>query len=125
MMSLETIQQMSDEAGRLAAQRNLQPYVPYNEDDVERMPGGEKWNGRRGFPFPDLGSHQPEGWTDTGESYFVDSSGFGRDDEPALTWQQFNRQIIADIVRSPRRLGLGITQVGQFQLYVSIFEKDE
>lgn len=35
-----------------------------------------------------MGDHQPEGWTDTGEAYFVDSSGLGRDDEPALTWAQ-------------------------------------
>lgn len=124
MMSLSTIRHMSEEAGREAAQRNMQPYVPYNEEDVQRMPGGELWNGKRGFPFPHLGDHQPAGWTDTGESYFVDSSGLGRDDEPALTWEQFNRRLIAEVVQSPRRLGLGITEVGQFQLYVSIFERD-
>lgn len=125
MMSLSTIRHMSEEAGRKAAQRNMQPYVPYNEEDVQRMPGGELWNGKRGYPFPSLGDHQPEGWTDTGESYFVDSSGLGRDYEPALTWPQFNKRIIEDVVRSPRRLGLGITEVGQFQLYVSVFERDE
>lgn len=124
MMSLSTIRHMSEEAGREAAQRNMQPYVPYNEEDVQRMPGGDLWNGKRGYPFPNLGDHQPEGWTDTGESYFVDSSGLGRDDEPALTWAQLNRRIIDEIVQSPRKLGLGITEVGQFQLYISIFERD-
>jgi hypothetical protein len=48
--------------------------------------------------------------------YFVDSSGFGTESEPALTQEQFLKKI---------RKGFyyGITSVGQFQVYVGEYEK--
>jgi len=122
MMSLATIRRMSDEQAERAAEDGQVPYVIYNQDDVHRMPGGKDWNGKRKFPFPNLGSYEPEDWADTGENFFVDMSGFGADDEPALTSTQFNRELLA-LVHDDRRLGLAITQVGQFQCYVAVFER--
>jgi len=122
MMSLETIRRMSDEAAARACEDDLTPYVLYDHDDVHRMPGGKDWNGKRGYPFPHLGSYEPDGWVDTGESFFVDTSGFGADYEPALTWEQFNQKLLA-LVDDPRSLGLGISEVGEFQCYVTVYER--
>jgi hypothetical protein len=123
MMSLQAIQQMSDTAAKRAAKEGKVPYIIYDHDDVHRMPGGKDWDGKRGFPFPNLGSLKPKGWTDTGENFFVDMSGFGDDYEPALTWAQFNKELLA-LVDDSRPLGLGISEVGQFQCYISVYEKD-
>jgi hypothetical protein len=114
---------MSEEASQKAAQQNLVPYVPYSDEDVRRMPGGDLHNGRRGFPFPQLGDHEPEGWELTGDDFFVDSSGFGQEGEPALTVRQFNvalRQMIED---SDETLAFAIGDVGQFQLYVNVYRR--
>jgi hypothetical protein len=123
MMNLALIEQMSDEAAEAAAAKNLTPYVLFDENDVRRMPGGDLWNRKRQFPFPLLGTYQPEGWSQTDESFFVDTSGFGQDYESALTWAQFNEQLL-ELVRSGRRVGLGIGDVGQFQLYVNVYERN-
>jgi len=123
MMSLETIRAMSEEQSEKAAKDNSTPYVPFNADDVNRMPGGDNWDGRRGFPFPNIGSYVPNGWVETGESFFVDSSGFGNDNEPALTHQQLNRELMK-LVEDKRRVGLAISEVGQFQLVVSVYERE-
>jgi hypothetical protein len=124
MMSLSTIRDMSREAGVTAAVENRTPYVLWDEDEVSRLPGGPEWDGVTPFPFPNLGDHEPEGWVNTGRRFFVDTSGMGADDEPALTWAQFNEKL-REVVGDNRKLGLGITEVGQFQLYVDVFEKDE
>ena len=126
MMSLETIRAMSDEQAEKAAKDNSTPNVPFNADDVNRMPGGDNWNGRRGFPFPNIGNYVPDGWVDTGESFFVDSSGFGADNESALTYQQLNRELmkLVEIHRGKRRVGYAISEVGQFQLVVSVYERE-
>jgi|GEM_PF-1700031 len=122
MMSLETIRRMSDEAAARACEDGLTPYVLYDHDDVSRLPGGSNWDGQRRFPFPQLGGYEPEGWVDTGESFFVDMSGLGADYEPALTHKQFNRQLM-ELVDDPRSLGLAIGDVGQFQCYVNVYER--
>ena len=123
MMSLETIRAMSEEQSEKAAKDNSTPYVPFNADDVNRMPGGDNWDGRRGFPFPNIGSYVPNGWVETGESFFVDSCGLGNDNEPALTHQQLNRELMK-LVEDKRRVGLANSEVGQFQLVVSVYERE-
>lgn len=130
MMSLETIHRMNDEQGDKASLKEKVPYVLFNEDDVHNMPGGKDWKegGRRGFPFPNLGTYVPEGWEITEESFFVDSSGIGADDESALTIKQFNAELL-ELVRQSKTgyrlptIGLAISEKGQFQLYVSVYKK--
>jgi len=56
--------------------------------------------------------------------YFVDSSGLGASDEPAMTFNNFKLEVsrllaIAD--ERHDRLYSALTGVGQFQVYVSIF----
>jgi hypothetical protein len=58
----------------------------------------------------------------------VDSSGFGADDEPALSTSQFNRELLRLLEEAEaegRCVALAVTDVGQFQLYVTVFERDE
>ena len=59
-------------------------------------------------------------WEEAGESWFVDSSGFGQEDEPALTVEQFQRKL-REYVRENPEHGFGISGVGQCQLYVSAY----
>jgi hypothetical protein len=56
------------------------------------------------------------------ETFFVDSSGFGRDDEPALTYPVFVRKIEALMKKhEPYPLFAVLSGVGQFQVYYSVF----
>jgi hypothetical protein len=55
--------------------------------------------------------YEPEG-----EALFVDTSGFGAPDEPALTLTQFLDELEAD-------KAYALVEVGQFQAYVQKFSK--
>lgn len=50
------------------------------------------------------------------ETLLVDNSGFGQDDEPALTIEQFYKEILAG-------RGYGVIDAGQFQVQVGVFER--
>lgn len=56
------------------------------------------------------------------DELFADSSGFGQDNEPALSVNQFERRI-AELVREHGTLTAKITQAGMFQVYVGLFKK--
>jgi hypothetical protein len=80
-------------------------------------------NGEGGFPFPDMTDQSlSEGWESTGKTWFVDSSGFGREDESALTAGTFRKQLIEYLQEHPDH-GLGLSGIGQFQVYVSAYRK--
>lgn len=113
MMSLEAINALNEEAAALAAAEGLVPFVPFS-DDVDSWPP---------FPFPDLGCLEPEGWIKTETSWFVDGSGFGREDEPALTVEQFKDEL-REYISAHSGHGFAITEAGQFQVYISAFEKE-
>ena len=53
---------------------------------------------------------------------FVDSSGFGRSDEPALTYDSMMYQI-KSLIKEHGRLFATITNQGQFQVYIGLFKK--
>lgn len=112
MMDLATIEAMSRKAARKAAAENLTPYVPYNADEVENY---------ESFPFPFLGTLVPDGWEETEDQWFVDSSGFGREGEPALTVEQFQRELYDYVVDHPG-YGFAVVGAGQFQVYVAAFK---
>ena len=57
----------------------------------------------------------PKGWT-LEEVHFVDSSGFGRSGEGALTVDEFIKVVKPGY-------GYVITGIGQFQVYISEFKK--
>ena len=82
----------------------------------------EIWTSDR-FPFPDLSENPSvEGWEQIGDAWFIDHSGFGRKDEPALTLDQFRVKLAMYVAEHPDH-GFAITDVGQFQLYVSVYRK--
>ena len=105
MFSLEEIVRMNNEAGKKAENSELLPLVAKFDKD------------KAIFKCPDLGNHIPEGWKEVGR-YFVDNSGFGGVDEPALTPGQFQDKI-------KKGFGYAIVGTGQFQVYIGEFTKIE
>lgn len=116
MMSGETIRQFQRDAAKRAARDHKTPFIVWDEDISDW-----KANGIRGsFPFPFIGDYIPRGWKVAEDedgavkSYFVDSSGFGQDDEPASSLTQFLDKLVAGH-------GYAVTEAGQFQVYVTEF----
>lgn len=58
------------------------------------------------------------------EEMFVDSSGFGAEDEPALTTKHFDQKV-KWLIEKEGTLQAKITNAGQFQVYVGFFKKVE
>lgn len=87
-----------------------EPFVYYPDDVIS----GE------GFPFPQMDG-TPDGWELT-EELFVDSSGFGSPGEPALTIPAFTREV-ERLRKEDPGVGFGITDVGQFQVYVGVYHR--
>jgi len=58
------------------------------------------------------------------ETLFCDSSGMGSSNEPALTQSQAESQV-QDILKKNKNVELfcGLTSIGQFQVYVTIYKK--
>lgn len=113
MMSLETIKALAHERALEAAENGETPYVYWNADEVDEFDG---------FPFPFLGDYVPDGWKLV-DRHFVDSSGFGAPDEPALTANQFI-EVIKERIRNHSATGWAITEAGQFQVYVGEYRRD-
>ena len=113
MMGIETIQQQARDAAIEAAESNA---VPFNYGVMEV-------NGFETFPFPFLGDYVPDGWEEV-DRHFVDSSGYGYDNEPALTANQF-RELVKSRIALDIDVGWAIVQAGQFQVYVGEFKKTD
>ena len=65
--------------------------------------------------IPNFGDYRPNGY-ELVDKHFVDSSGFGRIGEAALTIDQFQGLI-------KKNFGYAIIEEGQFQLYIGEFKK--
>ena len=79
--------------------------------------------GEGGFPFPLITDHLlSDEWEETEKQWFVDSSGVGHEDEPALTSDQFLSELRQYIRENPDH-GFGLSGVGQFQVYVSAYRR--
>lgn len=117
MKTLEQIENESRAARIVASARNLQPYVFFNSEEVDGCPP---------FPFPYIGDYEPWGWTRiTDETLFADMTGFGYDDEPALSVPQLKRAIQMLLEKyQGQTIGFAITEVGEYQCYVDVFRKD-
>jgi hypothetical protein len=115
MLDLATIHEMAAEAAQEAAQEGRVPY--------------EYWDGEPigpPFHFPFLGDYVPDGWRKRDNDLFVDKSGWGAPDEPAMTVDALVAEIKRLLCAAPpdKRLGFAITEQGQFQLYVGVYERD-
>jgi hypothetical protein len=106
MMGLAEIIRLNNKACEKAKKAKLLPYV-IKDGDREKFPP---------FPFPNFGDYRPKGWELVGE-YFVDSSGFGMDDEPALSIDQFLKKLKVGH-------GYALIEEGEFQVYVGEFVKN-
>ena len=113
MWDLDTIRAMNVEAGRKARRYNKTPFLLETPDQLDEMPP---------FPFPDLGSAANEicDGHDKLESLFCDHSGFGAAHEPARTPEQLKMRLKI-MLEEHGPLLVGITEVGQFQLYVGVW----
>jgi len=111
-MSLEVIRRVNTAVAAEAAEQERRPYVPFNADELDYWPP---------FPIPNLAYHEPPGWEQTSQTWFVDKSGVGRPDEPALTIDQFKRELRKYVARHPGH-GFGIVEEGEFQVYVASFK---
>lgn len=112
-MGLETIRAMQQEARKRAAENNTVPYI-VDENDIVAWSRGEGFP----LPFPFIGDYEPEGFTPEGDNLFVDTSGFGADDEPSLSMRQLIPLLEAD-------KAYAFTSVGQFQGYLQKFTIDD
>ncbi len=112
MMSPETIQSMQQDAHQQAADEGKTPYF-VEQEDIDAWRAGRSLP----FPFPNIGTYDPPGFTAEGDALFVDSSGFGADDEPALSLSQ-----MLDELRPG--FGYAIVCEGQFQIYIQSFRRD-
>ena len=119
MMSPETIASLSRAAVRRSRAAGLLPRV-VEEDDL-RMTDAGLLGHLRGIPF--IGDRNPRGFTPLRDEdgaiveLFCDSSGWGSEDEPALTQRGFLEKV--------REFGPGhayaISEAGQFQVYVRVY----
>jgi len=100
MYCLDKIKRMNAKAAR---SRGKQPYIA-------KCDGDEKVLG-----CPNFGGYRPKKWALV-ETYFVDNSGFGGDNEPALTAAQFVSRVKAG-------RGYAVIEAGQFQVYIGEFVK--
>ena len=124
MIGPDAIRRMNREAQEAAVLDETQPThtAPFrwrdwlDDYDEGKMPA---------FPFPHLPDDYMEGLSeDYGhlESFFVDSSGFGSEDEAALTVRQF---ILKAMDLTDRRLNTYwcISSAGQFQVHIEAYKK--
>jgi len=103
MYDLATIKALNQEASKKAKKEGRTPFLIESEEDKERI-----------REIPSIGSHIPKGWVLV-QRFFVDKSGLGAKDEPALTFHQFLEKV---------RIGFGyaIIDEGQFQVYIGEFK---
>lgn len=107
MMSVAQIRELSAKAARKAARLNKRPFI-FEEEDRATMRDHLK-------AIPNLGDYRPKGW-ELVETLFVDSSGWGSENEPALTIDQF-------ISRMRSGLGYAVIEEGQFQVVIGEFQR--
>lgn len=104
MMSLEQIEYENKQAEDIAKAQDKQPYVAVvNADTYVKS-------------SPYIGDYRPIGWKQIDE-HFVDSSGLGSSNEPALTFDQF-------VAKVKEGHGYAIISMGQFQVHIAEFVKE-
>ena len=110
MMSIEYIQALATEAATLARHQRLEPKVvaenPLLDEDLRSI--------------PNLGDYVPEHW-ELVDTHFVDKTGLGGLDEPAMTAHQFATMVRTEIAKD-EIFGWALITEGQFQVYVGQFK---
>lgn len=117
MLSYDSIKEIQHEAARAAEDSGLEPLSARGFDPAAPL------EFIRRIPF--LGDYVPAGWEhpEALEDLLVDSSGFGSENEPALTVDQFTKRI-QGFARLDDGHGFGIYEAGQFQVVIRIYTPD-
>ena len=103
MRSLSEIIRDNNNATEIEKNNNTMPYVAKSNGD------------KNVFGCDYIGNYIPDGW-EVSQKFFVDASGWGRENEMALTPGIFLRKV-------KKGLGYAITEKGQFQVYITEFKK--
>ena len=103
MMSQSVIKDLSDQQAKKARKAAAKPYVATCDGDRE-VTG-----------MPNFGSYRPDQW-EMVDTLFVDSSGYGAENEPALTLNRF-------LAAVKKGSGYAIVEEGQFQCVIGVFKK--
>ena len=136
MMDIDTIVALNKEAGNKAKRHGIKP-TTFTDSGIEKIKDGQIECLR---DIVNIGDYTPKDWRrfninkwveewelpyshkflDKG-GLFVDSSGFGADNEPALTIDQL-LDVMAQLLDNKPSLGFGIVSEGQFQITIGVFE---
>jgi hypothetical protein len=116
MMDMATVRYYARKAGSAARREGLEPYQPTGLADIDFA--------NPGFRIPNLGTYVPTGWRRTEDVWFVDKTGWGREDEPALTVPRFVEKI-REYFSTHSTAGFGVIYEGEFQVYVAAFERTD
>lgn len=130
MMSAEYIRQLQDEAAYRAFEEGQTPLVPWHTGELSHAPylGDYVPEGWRTATWADVPLRKPRGsdwWNGDQACLFVDSSGWGDADEPAITFGEADTFVTRLLDVDGRTWGVGIVQAGQFQVYIGLYIKDD
>ena len=119
MMSLQQIAEFSRAAARRTRRLGVVPVTIPIEAIVTCSSIADLR--AEGYKIPFIGDRRPKGFKPLGEPLFVDTSGFGRDDEPALSFRQ---SILAmrRIVEEHGSVAWATISHGQFQAYLQAYK---
>jgi hypothetical protein len=108
MMSGQMIAQMSRQAAARASREKKYPFIVEAEDL-------SAWTNRvTSFPFPNIGDWRPRGYKLV-DHFMVDKTGWGADNEPALTIPQLLKRLTVG-------MAYAIIEEGQFQIVLGEFK---
>lgn len=103
-MSIEYIRKINEQKAREAKEQDIVPVTIHDKHDIESI---------KSLPF--IGDYRPKAFK-LCRVLFVDNSGLGADDEPALTFNQFVNEIVEGRCYA-------IIEAGQFQVRIAEFEQ--
>jgi hypothetical protein len=117
MLSYTAIRELAQDAARAAQDAGTRPASTADPEFLHKLLTDT-------LEVPFLGEYVPEGWVKSDlDDLFVDSSGWGSPGEPALTLDAFKEKL-AGYAKTGDTYGFGVSQAGQFQVYVSIYRPD-
>jgi len=115
MLDYSTIRDNVTRRTNEAIRLHKKPFL-VNADLVRALSSGRVPD--RSIPF--LGYYCPTGWEETEVTYFVDSSGYGSENEPALTLREFGRELFP---YETGGYGIGVIESGEFQVIVRLYRR--
>jgi len=113
MMDLRTIKALNKKYTLAARRKREYPVIP-SPPMRRALAEGNLTT----IKIPMLGEYVPRGWKLL-KTHFVDMSGWGAEDEPAMSQPAFAKLMAT----APENHGFGAIEHGQFQIYVGEYER--